>query len=146
MSTFKPIRFDEGAPLDANTLNQLVDGLNAVFLQSNALYNSFTNNGTKSYKPVVFAGTVEASGITKDTPKDLPIPTSQLAGFEDISVNPIYITATLRGKPSNGEYTTVSVSNPRTTPTIWFVTNSKTRKSVTIDWVATQLVEVESNI
>ena len=98
--TIKPVVFQEGAPLDPNELNKLSDNINTVYKLGITLQNATTNTSESIRRvPVIDAGRIEVSGLTKGTA--LPLDVNWNAGlFTDFLTSKEtypYITATLSG-------------------------------------------------
>jgi hypothetical protein len=134
---FKPIVFNEGEPLDPQKLTDLNTNIKEAFDNSDNLYSSTVNNITQTLKPVIYANKIEATDLSPNTPKAFNIDLGN--GFD--STQPIYITATPRGIVKSNENITITVYRGGSTPQIYVQTNSKERRSLTIDWVAIQLIE-----
>ena len=141
---FKPIVFNEGEPLDPQKLNDLNSNIKESFDTSDDLYSSTVDNITKSFKSVIYAGNIEAKDLSPNTPKPFQIDLGQ--GFD--STLPVYITATPRGIVRSNENINITIyrggsnTEDTTRAQMYVQTNSKDRRSITIDWIAVQLRQV----
>jgi len=75
--SWKTVTFNEGAPLDANDLNQLQYNLTDVFIANTTLKNSLSvgsSSDATQQTLLMAAGTLGVIAVTKDVQKIVPLP------------------------------------------------------------------------
>jgi hypothetical protein len=75
--SWKTVTFNEGAPLDANDLNQLQYNLTDVFIANTTLKNSLSvgsSSDATQQTLLMAAGTLGVIAVTKDVQKTVPLP------------------------------------------------------------------------
>lgn len=74
--SWKTVTFNEGAPLDANDLNQLQYNLTDVFLANKTLKNSLSVGASQGPTQTILmaAGSLPFVSVTKGVAKEVPLP------------------------------------------------------------------------
>lgn len=141
MATFETITFNEGEPLDPNKLNKLQENIVTTYSNANTLFNSTLNGQTSSFKPIINAGTVECTGVSKGTTKSFDIDLG--TGFSTSSNDPSpRIVVSLSGGLATGDSVILSVAGASTaSPKLWISNVNSAKSTFNVTWIAVQMVQ-----
>jgi hypothetical protein len=130
--SWKTVTFNEGAPLDANDLNQLQYNLTDVFIANKTLKNSLSigssSEGTQQ-SLLMAAGTLGVIAVTKDVQKTVPLPIDSKFG----TGIPKFIVSIGSNIP-NKVQVSVGVQSQDTTPQA--VISSNTTMNFVVNYIA----------
>jgi hypothetical protein len=130
--SWKTVTFNEGAPLDANDLNQLQYNLTDVFIANTTLKNSLSigssSEGTQQ-SLLMAAGTLGVIAVTKDVQKTVPLPIDSKFG----SSIPRFIVS-IGSDIANKVQVSVGVKTQDTTPQA--VISSNTTTNFVVNYIA----------
>ena len=130
--SWKTVTFNEGAPLDANDLNQLQYNLTDVFTANTVLKNSLSigssSEGTQQ-SLLMAAGTLGVIAVTKDVQKTVPLPIDSKFG----SSIPRFMVS-IGSDIANKVQVSVGVKTQDTTPQA--VISSNTTTNFVVNYIA----------
>ncbi len=131
--SWKTVTFNEGAPLDANDLNQLQYNLTDVFIANTSLKNSLSigssSEGTQQ-SLLMAAGTLGVIAVTKDVQKTVPLPIDSKFG----SSVPKFIVSIGSDIPNKVQVSVGVKSQDTTTPQA--VISSNTTMNFVVNYIA----------
>ena len=139
MATFETITFNEGEPLDPNKLNKLQENIVTTYSNANTLFNSTLNGQTSSFKPIINAGTLQCTDVSKGRTRSFDIDLGN--GFSTSSNDPSpRIVVSLSGGLKVGDSVTLSVSGASTgSPKLHISNVNSSDTTFNVTWIAVQM-------
>ena len=133
---YRPVKFNPGNPLDVNELNQLDSNITeAVNSATATLQNTLNEQGQLIKKvAIVSCGSAEVIGMTENTFGKVEVPISST----NFSQNPT-VTVTIAEKMGSEDIDIYVEPISATRFNIHARSNSKTRKTLKVNWIAAQL-------
>jgi hypothetical protein len=124
------VTFNEGAPLDANDLNQLQSNLTSVYQTSDRIKNSLSSGSDQEQSLLISAGSIPNISVSKNIVKLVPLPIDSKFGTKI----PNFVVS-LGSDLANTEQVSVGVRTPATSPQV-AINSSIAKTSLVINYIA----------